>query len=44
MNNKYKHYKHQVKKFGAGKLLLGISIYFELCTFPVSSLSHKVLP
>lgn len=44
MSNKYKHYEHQVKKFGVGELLLGISIYFERCTFPASSLSHKVLP
>lgn len=44
MSSKYKHYEHQVKKFGWGKLLLGISTYFELCTFPASSLSHKVLP
>lgn len=44
MSNKYKHYEHEMKKFGVGKVFLGISIYFELCTFHASSLSHKVLP
>lgn len=44
MSNKHKHYEPQMKNSGGGKLLLGISIYLELCTFHASSLSHKVLP
>jgi len=44
MSNKYKHYEHQMKKFIVRKLLLGTSVYFELCTFHASSLSHKVSP
>lgn len=44
MSNKYKHYQHQMRKFSVEELLLDVSIYFELCSFHASSLSHKVLP